>query len=68
MWYTKQAQEAERRLAEMYQIAHDVETSVSDDSGYESNEVDRDETMSGTEGQPECQGKPEESNLIALYY
>ena len=60
MWYTKQAQEAERRLAEMYQIAHDVETSVSDDSGYESNEVDRDETMSGTEGQPECQGKPEE--------
>ena len=37
-WYSQQATEAERRLAEIYNLAHDVETSVSNDSGYESNE------------------------------
>ena len=39
-WYSKQAAEAERRLAEIYNLAHDVETSVSNDSGYDSNEVE----------------------------
>ena len=38
-WYAKQANEAELRLAQIYQTAHDVETSVSDDSGYDSNEL-----------------------------
>lgn len=38
-WYAKQAHEAENRLAEIYQPAHDVETSVSDDSEDNSDDV-----------------------------
>ena len=38
-WYAKQAAEAEKRLAAIYQKAHDVETSVSEDSGYDSEDV-----------------------------
>ena len=38
-WYKKQAEEAERRLASIYQQAHDIETSVSTDCGYDSDEV-----------------------------
>lgn len=38
-WYRKQAEAAEARLTNIYQAAHDVETSVSEDSGYDSNEV-----------------------------
>ena len=44
-WYNRQAQEAENRLAGIYQRAHDVETSVSEDSGYDSNEVEEDVRM-----------------------
>ena len=38
-WYRKQAETAEARLAQIYQSAHDDETTVSEDSGYESSEV-----------------------------
>ena len=38
-WYKKQAAEAEKRLAAIYQQAHDIETSVSEDSGYESDDI-----------------------------
>ena len=48
-WYNKQAEEAERRLAQIYQRSHDVETDVSEESGYESNEVETDETMNPAE-------------------
>ena len=34
-----QAQEAQRRLTHIYQMAHDVETSDSGESGYESSDV-----------------------------
>ena len=50
-WYNRQAQEAERRLAGIYQRAHDVETSVSDESGYDSNEVEGDVTMNPRESE-----------------
>ena len=39
-WYAKQATEAQKRLAQIYQVAHDVETSVSSDSGYASSDVE----------------------------
>ena len=38
-WYTRQLAEADKRLATIYQRAHDVETSASEDSGYESDDV-----------------------------
>ena len=38
-WYRQQAEEAEKRLARIYQAAHDVETSVSEDSGYDSQDI-----------------------------
>ena len=40
-WYVQQAGVAERRLTAIYGASHDVETSVSEDSGYDSNEVTR---------------------------
>ena len=38
-WYARQLEEADKRLAVIYQRAHDVETSTSEDSGYDSDEI-----------------------------